>query len=409
MDEIINVFENNHVVPPWSHVFVLSLDAIAVLAVAWCVHKMVESRRAAALAKRIEETNTDLYEGARFVAGTVELEEGSPTAIRVTITQEGKEHAHRKEHTHTWTEIERQVDALPFYVRTTKGERIRVEPPLDVMLVDNLDQMEWTMSTWRRRRAELTAGERAVIEGRLERGMDPEKHGPAATYRTTTSTGWIMKPTTRRGMFVSTESLSRRHELRARAFAWATAFTIVLNITAMSVVIPYRARLLFGKTIVANYLRKEVFETRSSKGNRQKDYLAHVQFDNGTGLFSERMSVDLDDFQSLPTTPGRIWLRFVPAYPWATALGKTVSVASWQILMAATILGLSLYRLVRTHRYRRWYEGQLVESAPGTLPIPTNARFLPNLLDPRLEGSRPAAPVAEPISTDFNIARERQD
>ncbi len=409
MDEILKVFENNHVDPPWSHVLVLCLDAIATLAVIWCVRQVIESRRAALQAKRLEQSTLPMYEGARFVAGYVELAEGSTTAIRVTIEQQGTQTEVKNKYSHEWTEIDRQIEAIPFYVRTANGERVRVEPPIDVMLVDKLDQMEWHEMTRRRRRAELVPAERAVIEGVLRRGPDPELQ-KSGSYRAATAMGWIMHPTKKGGMFVSAESLSRRHELRARAFAWTTVWAIVLGIFAMSMVVPYRVRLLFGKTVVANYLGKETYETRNSKGQTRKHYCARVFLDEESGrLLQERFDVDPNEFTSLPTAPGRIWLRYVPAYPWATTLGKNASVASWQIFLAAAILGLSLYRIGRAYRHRRWYEGQVVEQGQGILPEPVNSRFLADTghWPPKTKG--PAAPIVERISADFTTETERRD
>jgi hypothetical protein len=409
VDEIIKVFENNHVDPPWSHVFVLSLDAIAILAVLWCVRQVFASQRAARQAKRLEESALPLYEGARFVAGYVELAEGSTTAIRVTIKQEGTQTEYKNKYSHKWTEFDRHVEAVPFYVRTANGERVRVEPPIDVMLVDKLDQMEWHEMTRRRRRAELVPAERAVIEGVLRRGPDPELQ-KSGSYRAATATGWIMHPTKKGGMSVSAESLSRRHELRTRAFAWTAAWGIFLGIVAMSVVVPYRARLLFGKTVVANYLGKETYETVNGKGGRQTHYAARVFFEKEHGgVLQERFDVDAKEYSALPTSPGRIWLRYVSAYPWATALGRNASVASWQLLIAAAILGMGLYRIGRTHRHRRWYEGQVVEEGTGILPVPTNERFLADSIEWARKNKRPAAPIVERISADFTNETNGRD
>jgi hypothetical protein len=412
VDEIIKVFENNHVDPPWSHVLVLGLDAIAILAVVWCVRQVLESKHAARQAKRLERSDLPLYEGARFVAGHVELAQDSKIAIRVTIEQEGKTSEHKNHFTHTWTEIDRQIEAAPFYLRTSNGERVRVEPPSDVMLVDKLDQMEWLEMMRRRRRAELVPAERAVIEGVLRRGPDPEQQG-SSSYRAAIAMGWIMQPTKKAGMFVSAESLSRRHELRARAFVWTTAFVVTLGLLVMGIVVPYRARLLFGKTVVANYMGKETYETRTSKGQRQTHYAARVHYEEEGRFLQERFDVDPNDYATLPKSPGRIWLRYVPAYPWATALGKNASVAYWQILLAAAVAGLSLYRIGRTHQHRRWYEGQVIESGNGPLPTPMLSRFLADAIEYPSKIKRPAAPIVERISADFSADFktnvERQD
>ncbi|MBK9265682.1 MAG: hypothetical protein IPM54_38570 [Polyangiaceae bacterium] len=410
MDEILTVFENNHVDPPWSHALVLSLDAIAILAVVWCIRQVREARRAARQAKRLEQSSLPLHEGSRFVAGHVELAEGAKTAIRVTITQEGAEHEVKNGHRHTWTEVHREVEAVPFYVRAANGERVRVEPPVDVMLVDKLDQMEWTSAASRRRRAELTPGERAIIEGRLERGPDPETKGAGGSYRAAVSMGWIMKPTKRKGMYVSAESLSLRHELRAKAFVWTTIFVSLLGIVATSSVVPYRARLIRGKTVVADYIGKGTYETRDSKGRTRIHRTAIVNYsDDEQHNQIRRFEVDSDDYDALPLGRGKIWLRQVGAHPWATALGKNSSVASWQIALAATALGLGIYWIIRTHRHRRWYEGPLIEDGDGTLPPPPNARFAEDTLPAQPQARRPVVPKEEFIIPDFGTDEPRRD
>lgn len=396
LDEIIKVFENNHVDAPWSHVFVLSLDAIAIFAIVWCVRQVIDARRAARQAKRLEQSTLPIFEGARFVAGTVELAQGATTAIRVTIDQEGTETEYKKKGSHTWTEINRQVEAVPFYVRTASGERVRVEPPVDVMLVDNLDQMEWHAPTRRRRRAELTPEEGAVIEGRLERGTDPELHGPASTYRTIASTGWIMKPTKRKGMYVSAESLSRRYDLRARAFIRATIAMVAATMIAACIIGAYRVRLWRGENVVANYLGRANFLDSRKNGNGLPHYGVTVTYvDDSNKKFDELVEIDYGDWSDLPDKRGQIWLRYVPSSPWATTIGKGASVNGLHLLLSAGILAAGIYFIRQTARHRRWYEGQLIEKAEGHLPPPTKAMFVDAGPKP------PIVPIPDRISIDF--------
>lgn len=410
VDEILTIFENNHIDPPWSHLLVLGLDVLAIAAVAWCVREFYAAQRAARQASRMEKSTLPLHERARFVAGHVELAEGSKTAIRVTIKQTGTQREYKKKFTHTWTEIDRHVEASPFYLRLGNGERVRVEPPPDVMLVDKLDQMEWFEMTHRRRRAELVAEERAVIEGVLERGADPEVRG-GPSYREHHSTGWIMRPTKRQGMRVSTEGLARRHELRARAFFWTAILTVLLGLGAMGVVLPYRLRLFFGKNIVAKYLGKETITSRSGKGNVRTSHGVRIQFEDTRGLIVDnRFEVDRDDYSALPYSTGKIWFRHVASEPRASALGKNSSVASWQLIIAAVVLGYGFYRIVRTHRYRRWYEGPLIQEGSGVLPVPPNIRFPAEEIKQVLsQPQRTTGPTVDRISADFTDEVPKQE
>ncbi len=403
LDEILKVFENNHIDPPWSHLLVLGLDVVIIGTIAWCVFQILEARRMAQQAKRTENASLPLYEGARFVSGSVELAEGSNMAIRVTITQEGSEFGNKDNPRHRWSEIDREIDAQPFYLQHASGARIRVEPPSDVMLVDKLDQMEWLDAKQRRKRAELTGGESAFIEGVLERGQDPEEHSASAGYRSAAASGWIMKPSRRRGMSVSTENLSRRHELRVRAFVKTTVILAALAIVAGCCTLPYRARLWRGSNVVAHYQGKQVFQTRQSKGGVKTHYVVNVKISGALGDTHQQFDVDERDYRRLPQEHGQIWLRHVPAHPWTTVLGKGSSVSRVQPLLAAIIVALGIFQAVRTHRYRRWYEGHLLETGNGMLPPPTNARFAERPIpdNPPLPTLSRAREVIDPIEPDF--------
>ncbi len=402
MDEILTVFENNHIDPPWSHVLVVSLDLLMIGAVIWCIREFVAAQRAARQAMRTEKSTLPLHEGARFVAGDVEFAEGAKTAIRVTITQEGTQHEYKNAYTHKWSEVDREIDAQPFYLRLPNGERVRVEPPNDVMLVDKLDQMEWFDVHRRRRRAELVGEERAVVEGILKRGDDPEMRG-GQSYRKGASLGWVMLPTQKRGMRVSTESLARRHQLRASAFKATAGLVFLIGLGAMCCVVPYRARLWFGQNVVAIYLGKDTYYSSSGRRGLTPHYAVRVHSQDERGLFdTNRLDIDLVDYALLPVSPGKIWYRRVELLPSASTLGKNSSVAIWQMVAAAMLGGLAIYRIVTTHRYRRWYEGPVIEGGSGVLPVPPNIRFpAEEIVRVQPEPRKLVGPAVDRISADF--------
>lgn len=378
MQAILKVFEDNHIEPPWSYLFVFAIDAVMFLVIAFCVREIRRARRAAVEADAVIKPKVALFEGARFVAGTVEFAQGEFEAVRVTISQEGSEEADKNNRkTHTWTETERETRARPFYLRHDTGARIRVEPPDDVLLVDTLDQKEWLHSSKRKLRAELLPGERVVVEGRLHRAPDPEEVGETAGYRQAATTGWTMKPSPQKGMHVSTESLSRRHELRARAFYWTCVWVGFLGLVMLIPLGTYRARVLLGENVVATYLGKRTFE-RTSKGKTTLHQGVDIRYESPPGMarFSRGIEVDEDDYVELPAGPGEIWLRRVPGFSTATALGQGSSVWVPPWVAAVVLAGIAVYRAYRTHTYRRWYEGRLIEKDKGPLPPQTNERFL---------------------------------
>lgn len=401
VEQILKVYENNHIDPPWSHVLVLSLDVLMICAFAWCVREVLRAKEAAEQAKRIEESKTPLVDGARFVAGHVELAQDAKIAVRVTIKQEGEETKHKDSYSHQWTEIDREIEAVPFYLRTSHGDRIRVEPPNDVMLVDKLDQMEWQKQTQRRRRAELVPGEQAIIEGELRRDKDPELQNTSG-YRETGARGWVMKPTKRRGMSISSEGLARRHELRAKAFIRTTIFTIVIGILSAAVTIPYRLRVIAGTNVIAQCMSRGI-ELGRNKGRTTKHYNAYVNYLDNSGIEQRKsFELDEDDYDDLQVIPGAIWMRVVTAFPWASALGKDSSANSLQVFFQVLIVGFGLLSIHSRQSYRRWYEGHLIDRGNGQLPVPPNSRFRMDAIDEAQHSpARSQAADVAPISTDF--------
>lgn len=408
MDEILKIFELNHAAPPNSHLWVFGIDVIAFLSLAFCIREILASRRASEQARRAETAAASLYDGARFIAGGVDFANGSNLAVRVTIGQTGSESLSQKNRSHTWHETTRETEAQPFYVRTKNGERVRVEPPKDVMLVDKLDQMEWTSPTWRRRRAELSEGEHVVIEGCLERGPDPEANEMTSTYRSNTPVGWVMKDAKRRGMSISTEGLSKRHELRARAFLRTLAAVLLVELASLGILAPYHIRLVLGRNVVGYYHGKHFYQTTGGKQRVVNHYTASISYVDDSGdVYGENVEINSEDFDRLPNQSRRIWIRYVPGKSWATSLGIGTSVNGPMVLFALGFEALGIFLLVRTHRRKRWYESPLVQNMPGPLPPPTRERFR---LEP-IETPPAAAPDVEPISANFSAGpdQERQD
>lgn len=378
MEEILKVYEAQHLDPPWSHIVVWSLNALAILAAAWCIRELLGARRATAMAERMEMSTSSLYEGARFVAGYVELAHGQEAAVHVTILQEGTQTQAKRGWSHKWTEIQRDVFVTPFYLRMANGDRVRVEPPVDVMLVDKLDQIESLTATKRQRRAELTPNEYAVIEGRLERGADPELQSTSTTYRNAVATGWVMKPDKRRGMSVSTESLSRRHELRAQAFGKVAVWVLLSSLGALLVPWPYYTRLVLGRNVYAEYRGKETYIDMSGK-KRRNAYGVLVSYEDPAypeRSYISRNEISHRDFPRLPTTKDRyIWLRYVPGRDWATCLGRGTSVHALSMIASTYLVAVAFFITAGTWRRRRWYENHLIDVGAGPLPDPLKSRF----------------------------------
>lgn len=397
METIHKIFENWHVGPPWAHLFVFALDATVIAAIVFCVREIRRARSAAKAAERANDRSTPLFDGARFVAGTVELAQGERLAIRVTVIQDGTEHSTKNGKYHVWKERDRTTKARPFYLRHESGARIRVEPPEDVLLVDALDQKEWLDRHERRLRAELLPGEHAIVEGILRREHDPEEGGAHVGYRQAASQGWVLKPGRHGRMHVSTEDLSRRHVLRARAFKFALAWMVFAALIAQAPLAPYRARVFLGKNVIADYSGKSSYQTRTSKGGVQTHYIAKVWY-GAAGGEREYLDAEIDvgDYRDLPSSPGKMWVRHVPEWETATALGAGSSVHFWGWFLAVCCTFGGIAKLVMTHRYRRWYEGNVEQKGQGELPIPTGERFRADVEKAKKKKRGPVVEIIEP-------------
>jgi len=373
LEETLLVYDDNYFEPPWSHASVFALDATFLLVLVICAREILRARRREAEAANVAAPSAEPFDGARFVAGNVELAQGEEAAVRVTVTQSGTQTRTKNGYTHKWEETHRETLARPFYLRLESGARIRVEPPKDVLLVDSLDQREWIQPLERRVRAELRAGEHAIVEGVLRRSEDPEEMASGKGYRQAAHPGWVMKPGPR-GMQISTEDLSRRHALRARAFKWTIFWVVIAGIFMQIPLFEYRRSFANGRSFVAEYLNKSSYTSRGSKGKITVHSLVHVAYQDERGV-AQRRSIEVDeaDWTELPLGPGTIWMRHRPGD--VAALGKGASILSVYWLFAAGLLGLGIYRVGSTFLYRRWYEGRLKDKGQGPLPPPTGQRF----------------------------------
>ena len=365
------VYTDDHVDPPVSHVCV---GAMVVVHLALLLTALLHRWRALAEAREAEEAfdpSAPLIEGARYVAGRVELAEGAEVAVRVEIDQLGTESKSKNGWSHRWDEMDRRIHAQPFYVRREDGRRVRVEPGQTVLLVDAVDQMVWTEREHRTRTAELTAGEEAIVEGVLRRGPDPEERGPGAGYRDAAPRGWVMRPRPGADLHVSTEALSERHRIRARRFALGGLSLLLVFSITLGVGSTYLARVFAGSPAAARVIDRRYFTTRDSKGRRHDHYVVDLAVERPADGAVYHTTEELDSSDWSRVGPGDL-LHFehVGAFSLASALGRgsSIHVLSLGLMALLTLLGTGFY-LAATQR-RRWYEGQLVDTGRGRLPQP---------------------------------------
>lgn len=378
MLETINVYADNHLAPGLTRLALLALDTSLVALWFYCLVQLLVARDAERAASAAHDPTTPLEEGARFVAGTVEFARDERIAVRVTIDQVGEEHHGSKGSvSHRWTETDRETEVRPFYLRHASGARVRVEPEhAEVLLVDALDQEHWTSTHTRRRRAVLSAGEHAIVEGELVRGPDPEDAGEG--YRSS-NVGWVLRPRDAT-INISAEDLGRRHALRRWAFFRALFIVPLLGALALLPTLTAHARLVGGEDTLADFVQRIAWTTRNNKGRESQHYAARFVFRDGTETHT--IEVDRSDYESLPEQrgasedgPRAIWVRRVQSMPIALSLGSGATLNAWLFLLSALGLGGVGYFVWKRHTYRRWYERALEESHGGRLPKPSMRTF----------------------------------
>ncbi|MDP3278846.1 MAG: hypothetical protein Q8Q09_26885 [Deltaproteobacteria bacterium] len=384
----LELFGDNALSPPYlSALVVTTLHVLLLLTWLFCLR---ENRRALHAADRADaqvDPKAPLTEHAQFVVGVVELAANETHALRVTIDQLGED-IPGKTPTHQWTENDRVTDARPFYLKHASGERIRIEPHVShkIVLVDKLDQTEWTVPHFRRKRAELTKGETVYAEGSLTRGHDPEAHQSNA-YRGAGS-GWTLTPKDNTFHF-STEPLGQRHRLRARAFARAIRLFPLVALLALAPLSTYYARLINGQDVQAEYTGQRFWTTRGKNNSITEHFAVGVSYTEAQGqVFAQDLDIDRSDYFLLPESSGfpgrvtmdsegahRVWVRFVPAFPRASVLGRGATVYLFPSLASLLVSLCAMGWIYRIHGHRRWYERPLNEQGKDSLPKPSGEVF----------------------------------
>lgn len=363
---VLDYHPNDHIDPPFSHIWVWGITGVLTYCMIRSILYRVQSNRMASEADASIDPNAILAPGARFVSGKVEYARDEAQAISVHIKQEGSETKTKNGYTHRWTEVDRSIQARPFYVRRSNGERVRIEPGENPLLVDKPDQIQKTRKNLRTRIAALTPGEDVIVQGELTKGADVES-ADGGDYRHV-SQGWVMRPANGQRMEVSAEKLGDRHRKRAKSFrqtAWAMVW--ILGFIHLLFVY-YDIRFFGGEDTCATVQRKDIVVTTNSKGQRTNHYTVYLHVDEP---HPELLSDTLDRSDWNQVEPGAVLaFHYVAARPTMSAVGTSTSTNVMTIIFAAIagLVGISIY--AATLSYRRWYEGRLDDTGSGPLPDP---------------------------------------
>lgn len=351
--------------PPWLSVLVAALLAGAMVGLlGWTLRLIFRYWRKARAADRQHDPSAPLEVGDRWVAGTVECDEGVPFAARVEIEQSGTEHSDGESTEHHWSERARRTFAQPFWIRHASGQRVRVEPAATTLLIDRLDRTVHDEPRRRFRIAELSAGERVVAEGKLDRVRAQPREG-AGGYREAPPAQWVLRPNVLGRVELYAGSVGARYRAKARSLAlrlllaWFPA-AMLLGASLSG----FTARALFGQPAEAVITRKYVKVSTDGDGDETRS--RWVNYETPTWRGHEQL--DYGDWDEL-TVGARVAVVEVPGWLGASALGAAATLHAGVIPVGALLWALAFIWIGRARR-PDWYEARLVESKSGRLPAP---------------------------------------
>lgn len=355
---------DGHIDPPTSHYWVWGLNGMLVCCMLLGAFHRARSLYWARGADAAVNPDEKLAPGSRFVCGKVEYADGQTNAISVHVEQLGTETKTKNGWKHAWQEVDRRIEAQPFYVRRPNGERIRIEPGDDPLLIDKPDEMKWHARDRRTRIAALTPGEDVIVQGTLTQGPDPEAQ-QVGDYRSTRQ-GWIMTRFRNARMEVSTEKRGERHRKRARAFSSTIAALFWVAGFVNLFFVYYHIRLFEGEDTCARITRKDISITKDSKGRTTHHYDVYLDVD-APGRPQLNDELDYDDWNVVEKEM-ILGFRYVPNRPTKSTLGTDVSTNFMTIIFAALVGAVGLAVYTGTRSYKRWYEGKLENTGSGPLP-----------------------------------------
>jgi hypothetical protein len=307
-----------------------------------------------------------LQPGDIVVRGKVEYALGAGGAVRVEIDQMGREISNSASWSQLWTEVGRRVRMVPFYLRLPSGERIRVEPSGDVLLIDRLEGLVRHDLTSRTRVAELTPGEEVFVRGRLEQGPDPELPQQGA-YRNR-STGLILRaPRGQRTMTISSEPPQEPFFSRAKSHGKAVLGLLLLSLVAHAGAAPFHLLRWCGTTVQARVTSVEYKSVEYSESWRQY-YRVTLALPGKYGTAVH----DVDHDEGAKLSAGTVVPAVVvPFWPTINTIGARVTARTYYLLawVIVPILWLMSWVMYRS-KPRHWYERALIDNEPGRLGDP---------------------------------------
>lgn len=319
-------------------------------------------RRQAARAEAAYRSDVLLAPGPATVFGKVEYAREADHAVRVEVEQKGTEQESTGNWSHSWTEKDRRVKVHPFYLRHASGQRVRVEPHREALLVDTMDGVIRVNLTQRVRTAELTPDEKVFASGVLHEDLDPEAMAGGG-YRDAPR-GLVLRPPRSGRMLLSTEPLGRRFNKRAELHHLFARVFLAAVLLYQLALLPYHLRVVAADTVHAPVVGLRHYTTKDDEGDTVDHHEVKLALP-GKVVFTDEVTREL--YRSLavgsrlPVRRSPIWPSYLSnvgsgaaAYGGAAAIGGLI----WFLLLGG-------YLLMVTRK--RWYEGKLSEGGPGRL------------------------------------------
>jgi hypothetical protein len=346
-------------------VFVYGLPMVTagVSAVMYRVRAHNARKQAFASRRAVDAESATLDVGDTVVHGFVEYAAGSDGAMRVVVEQAGTEAESSGSWTSTWTETRRSIEVAPFYVVHSSGDRVRVEPSRETVLVSVLAAVAERVDEAHRTRVAKIAPDAVVwVTGVLTKDHDPEGAGG---YRG--SSGWVMRPAGHE-MLISTEPLeSRLLEDAARSRVWMIVFAI-LFVAMLLTHIQYHTLLLFGHATTAKVTGTDMGSCSADDDgiNRCSALLVKVRVGNA---FDDTWEVSGRAYSDMGASTGKTVPAFAYFGPLSTSVpGNAPLALVWPTLVTTVCwLGVALLAFA-LNRPKRWYDGtRVIDRVSGRL------------------------------------------
>lgn len=331
-------------------------------------------REAAMRARAAKAAVTDaekrrLEPGYAILHGQVETGDALP-AVSVRIRQVGRQYSGKQGLRHVWTEIERQIDARPFFLRLASGERVKVVPANDVFLVDVLgvesDGVELPMGLGPPKRvhtAQLSNPDFAYACGRLTPPV------AASAYRSAED-GYSLHPW-RGKMLLSAEPLEARYVRRARFhLGWVLACVAALLFTNGILFGGYWLELVWGRPVTAQTCSVRTWTTRGKHGPiRHYGVVAIATLDDQPITLTSETSYAV--YVHLGP-PAAVPFLVVPFHPKTHDIGTQPTLNAFICAVAfLVLLVVAGGYFLHTRHTRPWYERKkVVDVGKGPLGSP---------------------------------------